>query len=289
MMPQIPRARVLAAIGHQKTDRIPRGELLVEEVFLDRLYPKIAGTPYFEKMRTLMEDAGLDLITVRIGEGKEDEDLTALGRWVKDTPYFVMAFVDGLFWKPEDPLKFEDFVLGICQDEKVIRELIKRKKKKALHLIKGCLDQGADGLIIGDDLAYDRGPYISPKVLRDSIFPGLQEMVEAIQAANRVAFLHSCGNLVSLMDMILSCGFDGLHGLAPAAGNDPLNIHRMTKGRLTLMGIFDLDGMEPEAVKALKENIIHPLAADGGYILGSAAGLSPNTPIESFRALYNLK
>lgn len=286
MMPLTPRARVLAAINNQRTDRIPQGELLVEEAFLDRLYPKIAGAPYAEKMRTLMEDASLDLITVRIGDGKEDEELTVLGHWAKDTPYFVMAFVDGLFWKPDDPLKFEDFVLGICHDERGIRELIKRKKKKALHLIKGCLDQGADGVIIGDDLAYDRGPYISPKVLRDSIFPGLHEIVEAIHAVNRAAFLHSCGNLGSLIDMILSCGFDGLHGLAPAAGNDPLNIRRMTKGRLTLMGIFDLDGMEPEAVKALKENVIRPLAADGGYILGSAAGLSSNTPIESFRALY---
>jgi hypothetical protein len=111
-------------------------------------------------------------------------------------------------------------------------------------------------------------------------------MVEAVHAANRVAFLHSCGNIGSLLDMILSCAFDGLHGLAPSAGNDPLHIHRMTKGRLTLMGICDLDGMEPEAVTALKEHVIPPLAAEGGYILGSAAGLSSHTPIESFRALY---
>ena len=231
----------------------------------------------------------MDLITVSIGEGQEDEALTALGRWVKETPYFVMALVDGLFWRPEDPLAFGDFVLGICRDEHGIQELIKRKKKKALHRIKGCLDQGADGLMIGDDLAYDRGPFISPKDLSKSIFPGLQEMVEAIHAADNVAFLHSCGNIGSLLDMILSCGFDGLHGLAPVAGNDPLRIHQMTKGRLALMGICDLDGMEPEGIKTLMEDVIRPLAADGGYILGSTAGLSSNTPMQSFRALYDLK
>jgi uroporphyrinogen decarboxylase len=258
----------------------------VEEAFLDRLYPKSAAAPYSEKMTTLMEDAGLDLISLTMNKGEEDEGLAAFGRWVKDTPYFVMALVDGLFWNPDDPLRFEDFVLGISRDEEGVRELIKKKKKKALHLIKRCLDQGVDGLIIGDDLAYDRGPFISPKILSDSIFPRLHEMVEVIHEAGRVAFLHSCGNLGSLMDMILSCGFDGLHGLAPASGNDPMDIRRKTKGRLTLMGIFDLDGMKPEAVKALKENILGVFRDDGGYILGSAAGLSSNTPIETYRALY---
>jgi len=278
------------AISHQETDRLPRGELLVEEAFLDRLYPERADASFTEKMRHLVEKVGLDLVTVRIIDGKEgDEGLQQLGKWAIETPYFVMALVDGLFWKQEDPLSFQEFILGICQGEGRIRELIQIKKKRALRLIQRCLEEGAHGIIIGDDLAYNRGSFVSPEDLRKRVFPGLQEMVEAIKTGNGVAFLHSCGNLTGIVDLILSSGFDGLHGLAPSAGNDPLAIRQRIKKGLALMGIFEVDRLQPRQLEAMKEKIVHTLADGGGYILGSAEGLSMNTPLDSFGALYSLR
>ncbi len=278
------------AISHQETDRLPRGELLVEEAFLDRLYPERADASFTEKMRHLAEKVGLDLVTVRIIDGEEgDEGLQQLGKWAIETPYFVMALVDGLFWKPEDPLSFQEFILGIYQGKARFRELIQIKKKRALRLIQRCLDEGAHGIIIGDDLAYNRGSFVSPEDLRKWVFPGLQEMVEAIKTGNGIAFLHSCGNLTGIVDLILSSGFDGLHGLAPSAGNDPLAIRQRIKKRLALMGIFEVDRLQPRQLEAMKEKIIHTLADGGGYILGSAEGLSMNTPLDSFRALYSLR
>ena len=106
--------------------------------------------------------------------------------------------------------------------------------------------------------------------------------------SNRVAFLHSCGNLTRIMDMILAFGFDGLHGLAPSAGNDPMAIRQMTHKRLALMGVFEVDRLQPIQIEAMKEELLTPLAAGGGYIFGSAEGISMNTPLDSFRALYSL-
>ena len=40
-------------------------------------------------------------------------------------------------------------------------------------------------------------------------------------------------------------------------------------------------------IQTMKEEILPSLTAEGGYILGSAAGLSFNTPLASFRALYS--
>ena len=284
-----PQERILMAIRHQETDCLPRGELLVEEAFLDRLYPERADDPFTEKLRLLIEEVGLDLVTVRIRNGERAEKgLRELKKWAIETPYFAMALVDGLFWKSEDPVSFEEFVLGVCRAEGRILELIQIKKKRALELIQRCLDEGALGFIIGDDLAYNRGSFVSPEHLRRWFFPGLQEMLEAIKKANAAAFLHSCGNLTGIIDLIVSLGFDGLHGLAPSAGNDPLAIRQNTRKRLALMGICEVDRLKPRQIEAMKEEIIRPLAAGGGYILGSAEGLSVNTPIDSFRALYSV-
>jgi uroporphyrinogen decarboxylase len=282
-----PKERVLATLCHQQTDRYPRGELLVEEAFLDRLYPEKWKTPYDEKLRHFIDEMNIDLVTVTLDVENCDVGLRELGKWANETTRFIMALVDGLFWRQEDPLTFEKFILGIFKGEDDVLELIRQKEKRCQNLIQRCLERGAHGVIIGDDLAYNRGPFLSPDDLAKWIFPGLREMVEIIKKGNGVAFLHSCGNLTGILDQILTAGFDGVHGLAPSAGNDPLTIKHMTQKRLALMGIFEVDRLRPQDIDAMKEEILGPLIDGGGYIFGSSEGLSINTPIDSFRALYS--
>jgi uroporphyrinogen decarboxylase len=259
----------------------------VEEAFLDRLYPEKSESPYGEKMRHFIEAMDLDLVTVTVDVENRDVGLRELTKWANETPRFIMALVNGLFWRQEDPLTFEKFILGIAKGEEHVLELIRFKKKRCLSLIQRCLESGAHGVIIGDDLAYDRSTFVSPDDLAKWVFPGLREMVEKIKKGNGVAFLHSCGNLTGIVDQILTAGFDGVHGLAPSAGNDPLTIRYMTQKRLALMGIFEVDRLRPQDIDAMKEEILEALADEGGYIFGSSEGLSINTPIDSFRALYS--
>lgn len=281
-----PRDRVLKTILHQKADRIPRGELLVEEAFIDLLYPEATDAPYIEKMKHLAEDAQLDLITVQADRGREESGLRDLKKWAVETPFFMMALVDGLFWNPEDPVSFEEFMLGVGKDDDRIKDLIDLKKKKTKVLIRQCIDEGADGVIIGDDLAYDQGLFVSPADLEKSIFPGLKEMVDLIKTNGKPAFLHSCGNLTRIIAPILAAGFSGLQGLSTFSGNDPLAIREQALHRLTLMGVFELDRLKPKEVESLRAKLLEALSAGGGYILGSAGGISVHTPLDAFRALY---
>jgi uroporphyrinogen decarboxylase len=277
------------AINHEKPDRVPRGEFYVEEAFLNRFLPQYAKASYGEKLRLLIEELRLDLVTIRVDDQKEEEGLREIERWVSQTDYFVMALVDGLFWRPKDDLSFEEFLVRICRGDPGMRQMIRMKKEKVKQLVKRCLNQGADGCMIGDDLAFNGGPFLSPKELRSTFFPELQEITEAVRDNRGIAFLHSCGNLTELIAPILAVGFNGLHGLAPSAGNDPLSIRQRTKGKLCLMGVFQVDCLDSSELEASKEAILPSLAAGGGYVLGSSEGLSKNTPLNSIRTLYELE
>ena len=281
-----PKDRVLKTLLHQQIDRIPRGELLVEEAFIDLLYPETTDAPYMEKMSRLAEEAQLDLITVQIEPGKKASGVREIGEWAVKTPLFILALVDGLFWNPRDPVPFERFMLGVGKDDPSIKELVVSKQKQAMAAIRRCIEQGADGIMIGDDLAHDQGPFVSPAELEKSIFPGHERMVALIKASGKPAFLHCCGNLTQLIQPILGAGFSGLHGLSPFSGNDPLAIREQTLGRLTLMGAFELDRFKPWEVASLKAKLLEASFGTGGYILGSAGGLSVHTPLDAFRALY---
>ena len=92
--------------------------------------------------------------------------------------------------------------------------------------------------------------------------------------------------MTRLIDLLVSAGFDGIHGLAPSAGNDLQEMREKTNRKLTLMGFFEIDSLNPSQIEALKKEILGLFMDQGGYILGSSGGLSLNTPIECFEALY---
>ena len=283
-----PRERVNMAINHVKPDRVPRGEFYVEEAFLNRFLPQSAKASYGEKLRLFIEDLRLDLATIRVDDQEEEGGLRELETWASQTDYFVMALVDGLFWRPKDNLPFEEFLVRIFKRDPDIREVIRMKKERVKKLVKRCLSQGADGCMIGDDLAFNGGPFLPPKELRSTFFPELQEIAEAVRDNGGIAFLHSCGNLTELISSISGAGFNGLHGLAPSAGNDLLSIRKQTRGKLCLMGVLQVDCLDSSELEASKESILPLLAAGGGYVLGSSEGLSKNTPLNSVRTLYEL-
>ena len=54
------------------------------------------------------------------------------------------------------------------------------------------------------------------------------------------------------------------------------------------MWVFEVDRLTPEEIGTMKKELIEPLSKNGGYILGSAGGLSINTPLDAFRAMYDL-
>jgi len=269
-------------------DRPPRGELLVEETFLNRLYPEATARTWRDKMLRLMEAAGHDLVIIDLSRQAGQKEAAEIAWWASRTDYFVLALINGLFWQPGDPLSFEEYMLGLVQESADFADLMKKKKQKALELIDRSLDHGADGCLIGDDLAHNQGPFVSPRHLDRWIFPGLNRLAEAVKKRGGAAFLHSCGNLTTLWDRLLSLGFDSLHGLSPAAGNDFRLLFEQGRGRITLMGGVDLDYLKPEEVEAQKAEILDQVGAGGGYILGSTAGLSAVTPLDSFRALYGV-
>lgn len=281
------RDRVFSTINNQKTDRLPRGELLIEESFLDRIYPKEVEASYHEKVKHLAEDINLDLITVRVNVQSIKTGLGELRKWLAEQNYFTMSLIDGLFWKPDDPVSFQEFLVGVRRRDVRIRDLIALKKKNALQLVQWCLREGAHGCIIGDDFAYNQRLFISPKDFQECIFPGLRDIVESVKKYHGVVFLHSCGDLTKLIDLLVSAGFDGVHGLAPSAGNDLQEIKKKTNRKLTLMGFFEIDSLNPSQIETLKKRILGWIIDQGGYILGSSGGLSLNTPIDSFRALYH--
>lgn len=142
------------------------------------------------------------------------------------------------------------------------------------------------GVWIYDDMAYNHGPMFSPEAFDRIFLPAYRRMIHGYKAAGaKFVLLHSDGNIMPLLDMLVDAGLDGLNPLERRAGMDMIEI-RKKHPRLILTGGMDntdtLINGPVERIEAEARQIID-LGQDGGVIVGTHS-ISPEIPLEHFAA-----
>ena len=145
-------------------------------------------------------------------------------------------------------------------------------------------------LFLGDDMGYYSGTLVSPKVLREYIFPYHRKLVEAVHAHDKPILLHSCGNLEKVMDDIIDVGFD-----AKQSFEDKImpveEVYRRWGDRITIIGGVDMDilarGSE-EDVRRRTRQILEVCGTRGtGYCLGTGNTVANYIPKANYLAMLD--
>jgi uroporphyrinogen-III decarboxylase len=132
---------------------------------------------------------------------------------------------------------------------------------------------GFDVFVSTDDMAFNTAPFFSPAVFRDLVLPRYQRVAKQITLP---WIIHSDGNVLPLLDDLLTVGIAGLHPNEKGA----MDIRAMKQrygDRLCLLGNVDLNllGMgNPEAVDQEVRELIRDVGPGGGYIVTSGNSLA---------------
>ncbi|MCX6030862.1 MAG: hypothetical protein NT169_16400 [Chloroflexi bacterium] len=163
-------------------------------------------------------------------------------------------------------LGLEGFSYALADDPGLIDTLLGRYADWTIAVVRHLRDLGVDFVWTFDDMAYKTGPMFSPKVLRNVFMPHLRRVAQAIKGEGFPWVFHSDGNLMSLLDDLLTLGFDGLHPLEPG----PMDIERVKRlygDRLCLIGNIDLHYTltrgTPEEVEAEVKQRIETIGRGG--------------------------
>jgi len=153
-------------------------------------------------------------------------------------------------------------------------------------LYNSYMDAGAEVFIESGDLAYKTGPMMSPKRFTELLQPAYKMLTDAVHERGCKIVLHSDGQITTLLDFIVDCGFDGLQSLEPTAGVDLALIKKKVGDKLCLMGNIDVAhdlvyGSKQEVYDAVKYAI--KTAGPGGGFIVSAANMHPMIKIQNLR------
>jgi uroporphyrinogen decarboxylase len=302
------KSLIKRTIKGQAADRIPVGELCID----DAVVAAFTGVSRvgFRQRRQMADCLGLDLICLAADYGSRNDSgalppagavgLNAVEVWAEKTDLFIFVLLDGGFQWGVKTWGFQQFLTMVMRQSTHVSDLLQYIETLNRRLIKRAADLGADGVVIADDIAYQRGLLLPPDRIKELFLPSLARQTKACHVAGLAVFFHSDGNIGAVLEDIAGSGFDGLQCIETAAGMDLATIKADYGQQLCLWGNLDpaclVEALSGEAIDARVEAVLASGGRGGGLIFGTSSGLfegmdplSIERAYQAVKRLYNPK
>jgi uroporphyrinogen decarboxylase len=187
----------------------------------------------------------------------------------------------------------ENFLADLALRPALACALMDRIADSLLARARRTLEAGAGGFVLfeyNDDVAGQRGMFLSPAMWRRYIKPRVARFFELIRRHGAAVRCHCCGSCRPIIPDLIEIGMDVLNPVQPrAAGMDPFELKAEFGDQLTLHGGIDIQELlpngSPEQVRAHVRRMIQRVGRGGGYILGPSHRIQADTPLENILAM----
>ena len=292
------KAVVTRAVDRLATDRIPRGELCIDDDLI-RSFLQVEHVVHHHRIE-FVERLDLDLVCLPTiyGTAAPMKNLPDPSRanwldieaWAANTDRYVFVLLEGGFSWSVKKWGFEPVMLQIGRNAPEMSAFLQQVESHNVALARRAADKGAAGVVIADDVAFEKGPLVPPQTLRRQLFPSVARLTESCRKAGLQVIFHSDGNLDALLQDIARAGVDGIHCIEEAAGMDLAAVKRRCGSQLCLWGNLDpaylIAGKKPEEITAKVREILETGSRGGGFIFGTSSGLFKEMDPQLLAAAY---
>jgi len=159
----------------------------------------------------------------------------------------------------------------------------------ALKIFLDSTGEKIHAMLIGDDMGSQRGPMLSPEMVREFVIPGTKELIALIHSYGVKVIYHSCGSILSIIPMLIEAGADVVHPIqALAAGMEPENLKEKYGSVISFCGGVDTQQLLPngtpeQVMDSVKD--LRTLFPTGLIISPSHEALQSDVPPENVGAM----
>jgi len=199
----------------------------------------------------------------------------------------VVAIIEQPFMRVNEMRGAEDHFVDMIINPDLLLQLNEIVVDHHLKVLGNFIEMGADIICFSGDLATKDGPMASPQHLEKFGISPLGELVQFVHSRGVPCILHSDGNIMPIMEMLLGTGgIDGLHPIDPVAGLDIGVVKEQYGDRVCLIGSIDcgplmMRGTKEQVRQAVKENI-RKAGKGGGLIAASSHSIQSKTKPENY-------
>jgi len=147
-----------------------------------------------------------------------------------------------------------------------------------------------DAVLIGNDFGGQQNLMISPKTIREFVFPGTKKLIDQAKSYGLSVIHHSCGSIFPIIEDLIQLGVDVIHPIqALAKDMDAPNLKRHFGSRIAFCGGVDAQQLlvngTPDQV-ARKVHELKEIFPTGLVISPSHEAILADIPPANIKALF---
>ena len=165
-----------------------------------------------------------------------------------------------------------------------IKRLSDRLTEEAIQKGIALAKAGVDAIYVGETF----GQFLSPAKFAELCVPYFRRFVEAVRPHGPLIYMHMCGQVMHLLDLVVETGADCFEPLDVVAGMRMAEVKERIGGRMALMGGVNTVSLSRGSLQQVKDDCtrcIREAGEGGGYILAACDMLPTETSGEKVRAM----
>lgn len=204
--------------------------------------------------------------------------------------FLVAAFGFGLFERSWVLRGFENVLMDVVVNTDFYEELLDKLLDHQMEILDRLLKLPVDGIWFFDDWGFQQGVLIGPERWRKLFKPRYELLYRRTHDSGKYVLTHCCGCIEAILDDVIEIGLDVYQSVQPEPkNNNPYDLKKKFGDKITFWGGLGSQGMIPHGTPAEIKNEVNRLCQEmsvgGGYILGPAKEIQPETPNENIAAV----
>lgn len=205
--------------------------------------------------------------------------------------YFIMRHGDATFSIPGGAEMF-GFAERMADDPEGLKREAAAMVDNALRRAEPYQKHGGlDGFALCADYCFNVGPFLSPRHFAEYITPYLARLTKAYREMGFYVIKHTDGNIMPIIDQLVSTKPHALHSLDPQAKVDIAEVKRLYGDQLCLIGNVNcamLDTGTPEQIAEAVRYALHNGMPGGGYIFSTSNCIYTGMPLASYEVMLDV-
>jgi uroporphyrinogen decarboxylase len=308
-----PRESLLAALNREKpAGRVPHFELqffLTMEAF-GRVHP--AHRNYYqwnqmsERERDLHRRDVADLFVAALRRfglsgslfktpgGWADDDIRLSLEHVRDLSsdeFMVTLHGDATYAIPHGDTMM-DFVTALAETPQEMKDAAQRRVDAALEKGARLKQWGTvDGFCLCADYCFNDNPFLSPAMFDEFVTPYLAQLVKGYREMGFYVIKHTDGNIMPILDSLVSTNPHALHSLDPQGGVDLAEVKRLVGDKICLIGNVNCallqTGTDDEVVADVRRALTQGMPG-GGYVFATSNCIYTGMRLERYELMLDI-
>lgn len=197
---------------------------------------------------------------------------------------------DGTFAIPDGNGMYE-FAYRTVDDPEGLKAEAEILCNNAIERNKRQHEAGLDVALLCSDYCYNSGPFLSPAMFDEFIFPYLERICRAGREDGMLVIKHTDGNIMPIIDSLVAAKPHALHSIDPMAGVDIREVKRLYGDKVALCGNVHCAALQTGTEQQVRESAEYCLkygSENGGYIFATSNIPFKGMPPERYQLILDI-